>query len=285
MGGGAWINCAYVTHSTTRRGYTSMEEFYSASSQDLYRSRSLPDILNPKNVIRECRDSEEHPNTIPVILALDVTGSMGPAAEAVAKQLNDIMTEIYKIVNDVEFCIMAIGDLSYDCAPIQMGQFESDIRIAEQLEKVYFEKGGGGNRWESYTAAWYMGSRHTQLDCLNRNKKGIIITMGDEPLNPYLPARPLSIATGDNLQADIDTKELYEETITKFDIYHIGIDDRNTSFKLNEKDINNSFGQLLGENYMVCTCQNLYKTIASIIEKYKEANFSSGDGGKNEIYW
>ena len=46
------------------------------------------------------------------------------------------MTELYKSVKDVEFCIMAIGDLSYDNAPIQMGQFESDIRITEQLEKV-----------------------------------------------------------------------------------------------------------------------------------------------------
>ena len=120
-----------------------------SSTQDVYKQNYLNDALNPRNVMRECCDSEEHPNTIPVILALDVTGSMGGAALEVAKSLNAIMTALYKEVTDVEFCIMGIGDLAYDRAPIQISQFESDIRIAEQLDKIYFEGGGGGNDFES----------------------------------------------------------------------------------------------------------------------------------------
>lgn len=267
MGSGTWTSTSYVNHSTVSRGYSNMDDFYNASAQELYRSEQLNEVLNPKGVMRECVDSDEHPETIPVILALDVTGSMGSAAEAVAKQLNDIMTELYKSVKDVEFCIMAIGDLSYDNAPIQMGQFESDIRIAEQLEKVYFERGGGGNAWESYTAAWYMGLNHTKLDCWNRGKKGIIITMGDEPMNPYLPMQPLAKATGDNIQGDIDTKSLYEAVTKKFDVYHIGIDNIATSFRFYGDRIKESFGKLLGQNYQVSTCQNLHKTIADMIKK------------------
>lgn len=267
MGSGTWTSTSYVNHSTVSRGYSNMDDFYNASAQDLYRSEQLNEVLNPKGVMRECVDSDEHPETIPVILALDVTGSMGSAAEAVAKQLNDIMTELYKSVKDVEFCIMAIGDLSYDDAPIQMGQFESDIRIAEQLEKVYFERGGGGNAWESYTAAWYMGLNHTKLDCWNRGKKGIIITMGDEPMNPYLPMQALAKATGDNIQGDIDTKSLYEAVTKKFDVYHIGIDNPATSFRFYGDRIEETFGKLLGQNYQVSTCQNLHKTIADMIKK------------------
>lgn len=267
MGSGTWTSTSYVNHSTVSRGYSNMDDFYNASAQDLYRSEQLNEVLNPKGVMRECVDSDEHPETIPVILALDVTGSMGSAAEAVAKQLNDIMTELYESVKDVEFCIMAIGDLSYDNAPIQMSQFESDIRIAEQLEKVYFERGGGGNAWESYTAAWYMGLNHTKLDCWNRGKKGIIITMGDEPMNPYLPMRPLAKVTGDNIQGDIDTKSLYEAVTKKFDVYHIGIDNLATSFHFYEDKIKESFGKLLGQNYQVSTCQNLHKTIVDMIKK------------------
>jgi hypothetical protein len=161
--------------------------------------------------MRECRDSEEHPETVPVILALDVTGSMSAAAVEIAKKLNVIMTNLYDQVKDVEFMIMGIGDLYCDRGSIQISQFESDIRIAEQLDKIWFEFGGGGNFWESYSAAWYMGSRHCDLDCWKRGKKGIIITMGDERLNPYLPEEALMLQTGDDLEADVKTEDLYEE--------------------------------------------------------------------------
>lgn len=281
MGSGSWTSCAYVTHSTTTRGYNSMADFMSASAQDLYRSNKLEDCLNPYKVIRECCDSEEHPNTVPVILALDVTGSMGSAAEAVAKKLDEIMTELYKTVTDVEFMIMAIGDLSYDNAPIQASQFESDIRIAEQLEKVYFEGNGGGNSWESYTAAWYFALNHTKLDCWNRGKKGIIITLGDEPLNPYLPKTPLSQVTGDNLQADVDTNKLYEDVTKKFDVYHLAIDDSHTSYNFYANNIKETFGDLLGDHFKVSTLQSLSSDIANIVNE--SANNSSAVINDNEL--
>lgn len=51
------------------------------------------------------------------------------------------------------------------------------FELPEQLDKVYFEYGGGGNGFESYSAAWYFGTHHTKLDCWNRGKRGIIITI------------------------------------------------------------------------------------------------------------
>ena len=227
MGSGTWTTKAFASYSTSvGRSYDSITGTIAGSyrAQDMYKSRRLEECLNPRKVLRECCDTVEHPVTIPIILALDVTGSMGETAVEVAKNINVVMTRMYKEVKDVEFMIMGIGDLACDNAPIQISQFESDIRIAEQLDKVYFEFGGGGNSYESYTAAWYMGARHTKLDCWNRNKRGIIITMGDEQLNPYLPKRALSEATGDTLQSDVETKELFEEASAKFDIYHIDVD-------------------------------------------------------------
>ena len=250
MGGGTWTTQSFRDYSASVGRKVTKDGALSGdySTQDMFTSRRLDDALNPKNVIRECVDSTEHPNTKPVILALDVTGSMGRAAVEVAKKINIVMTELYGQVSDIEFMVMGIGDLAYDRAPIQVSQFESDIRIAEQLDKVYFEGGGGGNGYESYTAAWYFGLNHTKLDCWKRGQKGIIITMGDEPLNPYLPKKKLAYAVGDGIESDIETSALYDDAVQKFDIYHLNVQ-HGTSGRFHDA-IHNSFGQYLDSKHL-----------------------------------
>jgi len=265
MGSGSWHESDYVSYSTNS-GRTIDEHGFS-STQDMFKSRHIDKNLDPCNVIRECCDSEEHPNTIPVILALDVTGSMGSACKRVAQSLNVIMKNLYKKYKDIEFMIMGIGDLAYDDAPIQASQFESDIRIAEQTDKIYFEAGGGGNSFESYTAAWYFGLHNCKLDCWKRNKKGIIITLGDEPLNPYLPIDELNKSLGSNVKQEIDTKSLYKEVKKKYDIYHIAIEDDDTNFSYHKKDIEDSWGKLLKNDLFISTLNDLPKVITTCIDK------------------
>lgn len=277
MGSGTWVSKAFANYTSTTKGM-SMDDFSNArglSAQSIYKSRHLSDVLNPKNVMRECCDSEEHPHTLPVILALDVTGSMGGSAVKVAQKLNQIMTDLYAddTIQDIEFCVMGIGDLAYDEAPIQMSQFESDIRIAEQLDAIYFERGGGGNSYESYSAAWYMGVNHCKLDCWNRGEKGIIITLGDELPNPHLPVNGymegLAAVTGDKLQGDVETTELLKEAQNKFDIYHISVDDPDSSYEYNQRryDLDYNWKKLLGEDhYFVSGLDGLPKTIVNIIQ-------------------
>ena len=277
MGSGSWTTTSFVNYATSRGYETDTRGTITSnySNQEMFKAKNIDASLDPKGVIRECCDSKEHPNTFPVILALDVTGSMGQAAVEISKRLNNIMTKLYEQVEDIEFMVMGIGDLSYDSCPIQASQFESDIRIAEQLEKVYFEFGGGGNSYESYTAAWYFGARHTKLDCWNRGKKGIIITIGDERLNPYLPRTAyycgLSNATGDSLQADVETKDLYTETAEKFDIYHINVNHRGG---YDQEQIKKSFLEYLDDKHF-CTINKLDDITDTIVEIITSANESN----------
>lgn len=291
MGGGSWTKDAFTCYSKSVGRSVGLDGTMTSrdtSAQQMFRRRGIDPALKPYNAMRECRDTKEHPNTIPVILALDVTGSMGSAAMAVAKKLNVIMTDLYNKVKDVEFMVMGIGDLAYDDAPIQASQFESDIRIAEQLDKIYFEGGGGGNAFESYTAAWYFGLHHTDLDCWKRGRKGIIITMGDEPMNPYLPSRELAVATGDSLQADIETSALYEEASEKFDIYHLMVDDSHTCLRSYAEAARDSFGKHLdGQHLMKVTLDTLAKTIVDIVVASSSndyVNFPETETG-NGIRW
>ena len=269
MGSGSWSRDSYASYSSATKSGVTLDSLGKltgsgvSSNQDIYKQRQIHADLFPKNIMRECCDTEEHPNTIPVILALDVTGSMGSAAVEVAKSLNVIMTKLYSEIADVEFCIMGIGDLYCDHAPIQMSQFESDVRIAEHLDKVYFEFGGGANNYESYTAAWYMGLRHTKLDCWKRGKKGIIVTLGDETLNPYLQKDKIKEFVGDDLQSDVNTKNLFELASDKFDIYHINV--THNHYYLCD-DIPKSFKDVIGENnYYEANLNNVADVIAEII--------------------
>ena len=289
MGGGSWVAQTYATYSVSKGRSVGLDGSIvnNCSTQEMFTQRKIAPELSPYSVMRECCDTDEHPNTVPVILALDVTGSMGGAAVEVAKKLNVIMTELYGKVQDVEFLIMGIGDLSYDTAPIQASQFESDIRIAEQLDKVYFEGGGGGNACESYTAAWYFGARHCNLDCWKRGRKGIIITLGDEPLNPYLPKNPLAAVTGDKLQADVETKDLYEEVSEKFDVYHLAVNDKETSYCFYKHVIEDTFGEYLDEQHLqVVTMDNLVNAIINIVSNSVANDDGASIANENrEIAW
>lgn len=284
MGGGTWTTSSFVDYSKSVGRYVSKTGIVDSSytAQDLFVSHKLQPELNPKNVMRECRDTEEHPTTVPVILALDVTGSMGKSAAEVAKKLNEVMTNLYECVTDVEFLIMAIGDLAYDGAPIQASQFESDIRIAEQLDKVYFEGGGGGNNYESYTAAWYFGLHHTDLDCWKRGKKGILITIGDEPLNPYLPKGALQRVTGDSLQGDVDTKTLYAQASQKYDIYHLVITD-GSGYRYFGNKLCESWESVIGKDH--CHTAGVDGVAGKIVEIVTHAANETVGSTLHEISW
>ena len=103
MGCGTWDTDSFRSYSTSKGLTTDKLGFVtsSVSNQEMFKARDLDSALDPKDVIRECCDSDDHPNTLPVILALDVTGSMGQAAVEVAKKLNGIMTKLYENIKDV----------------------------------------------------------------------------------------------------------------------------------------------------------------------------------------
>lgn len=271
MGGGAWTTSAYTSYMNDVKKVSNVASLIVNSVNQFYTARSVDPALNPKGVkIRECRDSEEHPNTIPIILALDVTGSMGSACAAVARQLDKIITGLYEDVKDVEFMVMGIGDFSYDDAPLQVSQFESDVRICDQLGKIYFERGGGGNGFESYTAAWYFALNHTDLDCWKRGKKGIIITMGDEPLNPYLPGRQFDRILGYASQ-DVNTVDLYGQVIEKFDIYHIIITDpEGSGWRYLERDKETWSKVLDGQHLFAKNSSELPEVIHDIVVNHAD---------------
>ena len=215
MGGGSWTAKDWGSFSHSRVSGRSTASIYTASR--------MKNDYDPKNVIRESCDSDEHPNSVPIILGLDVTGSMSNILQVMAEKLGLVMTEIYdrKPVTDPQILFAAVGDAVYDDYPLQVTQFESDIRIAKQLTEVYFERGGGGNGFESYPLIWYFAANHTKCDnYLKRNKKGFIFTFGDDGYPEKLTQKEIKEIFGDDAERDIPIEEVLTQVNRQFEVYH-----------------------------------------------------------------
>lgn len=250
---------------TKKRGYTS-----SSTVSDMYKATSVKKELEPLGVTyRESCDSIEHPNSTPIILGLDVTGSMGCVLETVSKKLNTLITEIYdrSPVPDPQVMIMAFGDVECDKHPLQVSQFESDIRIAEQLNEVYFERGGGGNAGESYTLPWYFAARHTKIDSFEkRGKKGFLFTMGDEPYLTKISTNAIKEFVGDDIQADLTAEELLSEVSRQYEIYHLMIEE-GSGMRYGRSNVLDKWTNLLGQRaILVSDCSKIPEIIVSILE-------------------
>lgn len=264
MGYGTFDSASWSSY-TTSRGYTA-----SSTAKDLYKSTTVKKEFEPVGITyRESCDSEEHPNSTPIILGLDVTGSMNRVLETISKKLNVLITEIYERepVKDPQVMIMAFGDVECDRHPLQVSQFESDIRIAEQLNDIYFERGGGGNDGESYTLPWYFAARHTKIDSFEKHgKKGFLFTIGDEPYLTNISAEAIKEFVGDDIQSSLSAEELLAEVSRQYEVYHLMIEE-GSGMRWGKDEVVDKWTKLLGQRaILVSDCTKIPEIIVSILE-------------------
>lgn len=219
MGSGRFDASTWGSFSTSR-------SYATKSRAEIFTASSIDASLNPHGIVtRESRDSADNPESTAIIIAQDVTGSMGMISEAMARKgVPTLVTEIYarKPVSDPHIMCMAVGDVECDRAPLQVTQFEADIRIAEQLEKFYLESGGGGNIYESYALVWYFAAKHTSCDCFEkRGKKGYLFTIGDEQPTGRLSKESIKQFLGSGPEKDVDMNELLTELSRKWEVFHV----------------------------------------------------------------
>ncbi len=185
-------------------------------SQQVFKQTLCHPLMDPKGVkLRESRDSADHPNSLGIVFALDVTGSMGdiPALLATEELPNFMKVLTDCKVPDAQVLFGAVGDATCDRAPLQVGQFESTAELMDQwLTWTFLEGGGGGSSQESYELALYFMAVHLGMDCWEkRRKRGYLFVTGDEQPYPVLSRRVVEAVIGDRLDEDLKVEEVVAE--------------------------------------------------------------------------
>lgn len=265
MGSGSFDPGAYRAFTTSSASKPT------SGAGGVYSSSRLSKDLDPKGVkIRESRDSSDNPNATPIIVGIDVTGSMGMIADVIARQgLGTLFTEILdsKPISDPHIMFMAIGDANSDRAPLQVSQFEADNRIVDQLTQIYLEHGGGGNGWESYNLPWYFAARHTEHDSyIKRGKRGYLFTIGDEESPGPLTKDQITEFIGDTPERDLTSEELLGEAQRTYDVFHVIISEGSHASSYPDR-VWDSWTKILGEHVVrLSDHKKLAECIVSIIE-------------------
>lgn len=226
MGGGAWSDKDYTDRAAHRVAKGVLAFAYSAStSRAAPADRKAHATMTALGVkVRECRDSAEHPNSNGIVIWLDVTGSMAEVPVVMQQQLPKLLGLLIRknYITDPQILIGAVGDANSDDVPLQMGQFESDIRIEENLTNLFLEGNGGGHGRESYDLAIFSTARHTEMDCFEkRGRKGYCFIIGDERLYDCVSKSFVKDLIGDGLEADIPTEVIIKELQEKYNVYFI----------------------------------------------------------------
>jgi len=275
MGGGSYS----ITNSTDRtlKDYSTVtmdslgfSHTVLKSKDEIFTQKSINNAMNPYGIIvRESRDSVEHPNSLAIILALDVTGSMGTVPHhLITKGLPTLMGEILeKGIKDPQVLFMGIGDHECDKSPLQVAQFESSDELLDKwLKDVYLEGGGGANYGESYSLAWYLAGYHTTIDCFEkRGEKGFLFTIGDEPVLKKIPKNSIKEIMGDGQYVDYTHDELLKKAMEKYHVYHLHIKETGAGSR---KETIDGWKQLMQDHLIEVDNHNeLATTIADIIIK------------------
>ncbi|WP_252395475.1 hypothetical protein [Streptantibioticus parmotrematis] len=227
MGSGRWSTDVYDAAERYRSASGTGAFAYSdrVTTSSSRASWAAHPSLDPNGLtVRESRDSAEHPASLAIAVLFDVTGSMRQVPQVLQTKLPELFGLLLRkgYAEHPQILFGAVGDATCDRVPLQLGQFESDNRMDDDLGNILLEGGGGGQMSESYELALYTMARHTAIDChAKRGRRGYLFLIGDELPYGKVKAREVREVIGDDLREDIPLPRIVAELQRTFDVYYI----------------------------------------------------------------
>ena len=191
----------YGSTGATKR--KSAAERAKARGPRTYEKKSGPNekIIDPRKHLRST-------STNPLIVAVDVTGSMASWPFEIFDRLPLLYNTLSQYREDLEICFAAIGDAQVDQWPLQVTTFASGYDLEQLLGSLYGE-GGGGDAPESYGLFAHWVNTHVEVP--NAAEPPFLILFGDAPMHPKTPGQQIAHYLGNQGKRDIDSLQAWQE--------------------------------------------------------------------------
>lgn len=154
----------------------------------------------------------------PVVVAVDVTGSMAGWPAEIFDRLPLLSNTLTQYRPDAELSFAAIGDAACDRWPLQVTKFGQGFDLETELKALYGE-GGGGDEPESYGLFAAFMAHHVTLPRLE--EKPFLIVFGDAHMHPHVPKAQVQHFLGDRMQQDLDSIALWRRVTEEWNVWFL----------------------------------------------------------------
>ena len=157
-------------------------------------------------------------STDPIIIGVDVTGSMSSWPAAIFDRLPLLYQTLSQYRPNAEFCFAAIGDATCDSFPLQVNNFGKGLELEKHVKALFPEGKGGGHITESYELFGYFMLEHCKTP---KATSPFLLIYGDETFYDEVNPRQVKKYIGDTLERTLPSKEVWKRLMQRFNVYHL----------------------------------------------------------------
>ncbi len=185
----------------------------SAHGPRTYEKKSQPNqkIIDPQKHIETSSQN-------PLIIAVDVTGSMADWPFEIFDRLPLLFNTLSQYREDLAVSFAAIGDVAVDRWPLQVTTFASGFDLEQLLGSLYGE-GGGGDAPESYGLFAHWVNTHVKIPATQ--EPPFLIVFGDVNMHPTIPKNFILSQLGDRVAKDIDAIQAWKKVSQKWNTWFL----------------------------------------------------------------
>lgn len=168
-------------------------------------------IIDPRKHVRT-------ESTNPLIVAVDVTGSMASWPFEIFDRLPLLYNTLSQYRPDLEICFAAIGDAAVDGWPLQVTTFAGGFDLEQLLGSLYGE-GGGGDAPESYGLFAHWVNTHVEVP--RAQETPFLIVFGDIDMHPQIPRAQIAHHLGDEVPGNVSAMAAWQQVTRKWNTWFL----------------------------------------------------------------